>query len=35
MHHDIVYTIAQNTGINNKDVKNKKLKKIKKFLKKK
>ena len=25
MHHDIAYTIAQNTGINNKDVKNKKL----------
>ena len=25
MYHDIAYTIAQNTGINNKDVKNKKL----------
>ena len=25
MHHDIVYTIAQNTGINDKDIKNKKL----------
>ena len=25
MHHDIAYTVAQNTGIDNKDVKNKKL----------
>ena len=25
MIHDIAYTVAQNTGINNKDVKNKKL----------
>ena len=25
MYHDIAYTIAQNTGINNKDVKNKKI----------
>ena len=25
MHHDIAYTIAQNTGINDKDIKNKKL----------
>ena len=25
MYHDIAYTIAQNTGINNKDVENKKL----------
>ena len=25
MHHDIAYTVAQNTGINDKDIKNKKL----------
>ena len=33
MYHDIRYTIAQNTGINNKDVKNKKLQADKKWLK--
>ena len=32
MYHDIAYTIAQNTGINNKDVKNKKLQADKKWL---
>ena len=32
MYHDIAYTIAQNTGINNTDVKNKKLKADKKSL---
>ena len=25
MHHDIAYAVAQNTGINDKDIKNKKL----------
>ena len=33
MYHDIAYTIAQNTGINNKDVKNKKLQADEKWLK--
>ena len=33
MYHDIAYTIAQNNGINNKDVKNKKLKADEKWLK--
>ena len=33
MYHDIAYTIAQNNGINNKDVKDKKLKADEKWLK--
>ena len=33
MYHNIAYTIAQNTGINNKDVKNKKLQADEKWLK--
>ena len=33
MYHDIAYTVAQNTGINNKDVKNKKLQAGEKWLK--
>ena len=32
MYHDIAYTVAQNTGINNKDVKNKKLRADEKWL---
>ena len=33
MHHDIAYTVAQNTGINDKDIKNKKLRADDKWLK--
>ena len=32
MHHDIAYAVAQNTGINDKDIKNKKLLADKKWL---